>query len=301
MKKLLILSIALALFCACEGGSSENENSSEQTGDGSASFTCTISDDFSRASGDKWSANDKVGIYMVDYYKGVLKSVDYQNICFTANSSLEFESTTKMYYPEDYEFEMSFWAYYPYSSTNCTDSTCYVDASSGAVDFMVSSESTLYSSANTEAELVFNHKMCKLYFDINFTNFDYVPGDITSVKLSGLPTKFNYNFMSEEFEALNSEEVEFSVSTTQTGYDASYEAIIFPVGEALSGITLSVVTLSNGEKTADLSKYSLNLVSGAVVSAVVEVKKTEAELGSGSITDWNDNEDNEDYLPATPV
>ncbi|WP_295940651.1 fimbrillin family protein [uncultured Alistipes sp.] len=165
--KFFTLAAVAALTVAATSCSKDNEKTSGGDDLVPVSFTSGIA---TRASGAAWTAEDQIGVYMLDEQFDVV--TPYANKAYktaVAGTTGTFTAVdgVDMYYPQDGS-EVMFMAYYPYHSTLDATESFVLDLSAQdtpakveKIDLMRVTELDTYSKTDPEVELVFEHQLSK--------------------------------------------------------------------------------------------------------------------------------------------
>ena len=189
--KLVAISLPLlAILAACDNGLNDPSFESKAK---HVTFTSIISGkQNSRAVDASWTANDKIGVYML---KSNDKQITDSNISYvTEKGNGDFRSTGKeLFYPTD-ESYVDFIAYYPYQQT--LNAPVYkVNVSNQSkpeeIDLLYSNNLTERNSQSVKGNLQFYHQLSRL--NLQFSTTDN--SDISSIQatIKGMPTLADFS------------------------------------------------------------------------------------------------------------
>lgn len=316
MKKMMIIAMSAIMMAAC---SSDNENNGARPhGDGngdnggqtvelqiSGGILAEIAKAQTRAANSAWEASDAIGIYAVAT-GGTTAITGGENVSYTASEAAETNGTsytsfsatsgTSIALPNDGS-AIDVYGYYPYTASVTPAGQAIsvaTQTSQKDIDWMTTNKtdkttrggSTTITKANPSCQLLFVHSLCKLQLNLVHGS-GLTATDITtspSVSIAELPTTATLNLYTG---AVSSQGTPAAIApvqmgTAETGYDASFEAIILPyTTEAAHAVTLTL----NGKN------YAFNIVSGKTFAAgnkyTYNVTVNAAGLAiSAAITPW---------------
>ncbi len=284
---------ALALLSAAllmAGCSSDDVVQTDNTDRVALRVTSGIS---TRAANNTWTANDAIGIYMLDE-----DGVDtYANIKYTTQSGgtdgkfSPAEVTDTIYLPVDGS-NRDFIAYYPYSDGLTTDYTTYtIDLSNQndqeAIDFMAAAVVEDKSRTDNAASFVFSHKLAKIAVTIQ-PGAGLVDGDLAgmTVSLTNQPLQGTYNVTVDGGEVTPSSTATGAITLLTATDGKSAEGIVFPSTD-FSDMSLTFETLNMGKYSWPLSDSSNaeKFEAGKKYLYTITVNRTELEV-TATITDW---------------
>lgn len=316
MKKMMIIAMSAIMMAAC---SSDNENNGARPhGDGngdnggqtvelqiSGGILAEIAKAQTRAANSAWEASDAIGIYAVAT-GGTTAITGGENVSYTASEAAETNGTsytsfsatsgTSIALPNDGS-AIDVYGYYPYTAPVTPAGQAIsvaTQTSQKAIDWMTTNVtntttqggSTTITKANPSCQLLFVHSLCKLQLNLVHGS-GLTATDITtspSVSIAGLPTTATLNLYDGTVSNVGTPAAiaPVQMGTAETGYDASFEAIILPyTTTAAHAVTLTL----NGKN------YAFNIVSEKTFAAgnkyTYNVTVNAAGLAiSAAITPW---------------
>ena len=222
LKKILILLTATLLLAAC---SSDSDTS--VTNDGrrvALQVTGYIADTphgITRAHGTSWEAGDQIGLYAVNSNK-TTPIDDGSNVCYSTTSGGEtagstfllFTTSTPIILPATGDIDV--YGYYPYSS-------------GATIPTSVDNGSTPISINEPSCELLFQHRLTKLVFNLTFNDFGVINN--TSLTIGSQKTTATYNIYTDILTYGSGEAnqtITAAVGSTKSGFDKTFEAIVLP-------------------------------------------------------------------------
>lgn len=317
MKKMMIIAMSAIMMAAC---SSDNENNGARPhGDGngdnggqtvelqiSGGILAEIAKAQTRAANSAWEASDAIGIYAVAT-GGTTAITGGENVSYTASEAAETNGTsytsfsatsgTSIALPNDGS-AIDVYGYYPYTAPVTPAGQAIsvaTQTSQKAIDWMTTNVtntttqggSTTITKANPSCQLLFVHSLCKLQLNLVHGS-GLTATDITtspSVSIAELPTTATLNLYTGAVSGQGTPAAiaPVQMGTAETGYDASFEAIILPyTTTAAHAVTLTL----NGKN------YAFNIVSEKTFAAgnkyTYNVTVNAAGLAiSAAITPWS--------------
>ena len=300
MKSRLIFTSLLALsLAAC---TDENDQMTPADGEVAARIMADINNVATRASGDAWTADDRIGISTVPGTK-----TSYANIPYIWNGT-EFGPESTVIYFQSQE-EVTFNAYYPFTGTvgapagiiaKTTDANAQKDLP--AIDFLFA-EGAKADKTNPMVEFTdksknngednsFHHRMSMIA--IKFTEGDdmaFVGGKLQSYTLKGLVLEGTFNTETGEAKTTDGAQAsDLTISienpTVDNGVFTAAPVILFPQDmNGAIGIEVTVdeqtfkatLVIPNGKKA---------LESGNNYTWPITVSKTGMSVGQAEIKDW---------------
>lgn len=228
----------------------------------------------SRASNDKWSPGDKIGITLAS---------DFVNMEYTTEDG-EGEFTGKPIYLKNNANQVDFTAYYPFTGTEGTapgiisanTSAAYqTDAKQPLIDFLFA-QAKNETGKHPKVTFTFAHKMSKvtLIFN-NGTGTDV--SEISSYTIAGLALDGTFDTATGACAASDDHTGTLAL-TTETSL------ILFP--QSVQKVTLKI-TDSNGQNYAcDLNFKDNELTSGNNYQFTITVNKNGLTVNESGIIDW---------------
>jgi len=246
LKKILIILTTTLLLAAC---SSDSDTS--VTNDGRRiplQVTGYIADtphSITRAHGTLWDAGDQIGLYAVN--SDTTEPIeDGSNVCYSTTSGgnttgptfLLFSTSTPIILPATGNIDV--YGYYPYSSGVTTPAAVAVSVSKqdpqNAIDLMTTGKvststhngTTPINSANSKCELLFQHRLTKLVFNLDLT--EMVSVSTTSLTIGSQKASATYSIYTDVLTCSGdaNQEITAVVGTITDDLHKSYEAIVLP-------------------------------------------------------------------------
>lgn len=276
--------LSALVFTACV-----NNDDKSEWNDGSqpVSFTSSIQGVNSRAVDNKWSAGDKVGIFM-KAAGGELSAATDVNKLYTTNDAgilTASNADNALYYPSNGS-SVDFIAYYPYTAS-LANNTYVVNVANQtnqpAIDLLYSNNATGFAkgSAN-KPQLQFTHKLSQIVFNIT--------KDATITNLVGLKVTFKgmnttANFTLADGKLANAGTIaDIAASVNESAATAT--TIVLPA-TALSNVKV-VFELNGKSYTADYPQASL--AEGSRYTHNVKLSDSNGqpviEMEAATITNW---------------
>ncbi|MFI3319911.1 MAG: fimbrillin family protein [Rikenellaceae bacterium] len=274
MKKITLFALALAALASCSKDSS-NPASNDPV---EVTFSSAIE---TRASGTSWSANDEIGIFMLDGTDNI--DILSSNVAYKTSGDGKFSgSDALIYYPQT--GTVDFLAYYPYQSDMVDYSYSINTADQSdleAIDLMIATKVEDLTETSGTASLSFKHELCEVIFNLQSN------GSLTDEELEGLSATLGsvlttnaYDISDSSFgTAAGADTIDLNVSE-----DGKTITVIL-VPQTISAATLTF-TLEDGKKFT--GSYYETLVSGKSYSYTVPVGQNIFEVGAATITGWGD-------------
>lgn len=293
---LLFMTIAI-LLASC----SDEHIDDRQRGKDCATFVSGITEYMTRVNneGDKWTARDSIGIYMLKNGASTTVSVA-QNLKYYADNegiSTSFSSISPFYYPTD-GTAVDFIAYHPHSGklVGAKYSIDLIDQTKQpALDLMYAdsriSKNEGYTQGNeTAIDLMFNHILSK--FVLNITAEEDISNMIVTMK--GMNRTAEFDLLTGALSSLSSKGDIAPYKTSSNGYECvllPVDALVashiveFDVNGKIYKWVINKNSASAGgsiEKLEQGYKYIFNItLSQSGVNA-------EAVSSSGSVAPWED-------------
>lgn len=247
-----------------------------------------------RASNASWSADDRIGVYMIPDGGGVenalAKNIEYKALTGTTTTALS-PVVKPITFPGD-NSDVNFVAYYPYNSNPGTlrEEIYTVDVSTqhplSAIDLLYHKNSTRYNYMQPSVPLTFTHRLSKLNISITLGSGVVADLSSTTASLSGFPSQADFNLNTGVLEDVRN--TASSIAVVKTGTPsatlASYESILIPH----SGAEYTrVLSFKIGE---DVYSYALPtdrpLEAGKAYNYNFTFTGNRLILGSNTITNW---------------
>lgn len=252
----ILLTLAIGLLAACSSNDDELTRADE---DKPVPLEIVAGIDaqaegVTRAVETAWEAGDDIGV-TVTVHNSSTPFPDKErgeNLPYTFNDGTNYETygnTYRLFSPKSTKIYLSstkvdIYGYYPYKesvSLVATDPMYFIpiDVSiqnpQKAIDFMRASKGNI-SNDNTSIELLFQHRLVKLVFNLRQGDglLEDELKDATSLtmKIGGQPTVATYNIFSDAFviTAGKLDIVPVKAPSAPTGYVRTFEAIVLPNG-----------------------------------------------------------------------
>lgn len=245
LKKILILLTTTLLLAACSSDSDPAVNNDgrrvplQVTG-----YIADTPHGITRAHGTSWDAGDQIGLYAVN--SDTTEPIeDGSNVCYSTTSGgetsgtiyLPFTTTTPIILPPTGNIDV--YGYYPYSSGATNPTAVAVNVSTqdpqNAIDLMTTGKvssstyggSTPINSANSTCQLLFQHRLTKLVFNLDLT--EMVSVSTTSLTIGSQKTSATYSIYTDVLTCSgDANQTITAVRTTNEALSKSYEAIVLP-------------------------------------------------------------------------
>lgn len=247
MGKILILLTITVLLAACS-----SDSDPAVTNDGRRvplQVTGYIADTprgITRAYDTSWESGDKIGLYAVQTNTTTLIDDGSSNVCYETGSSDDthgneykpFTTSTPITLPATGDIDV--YGYYPYSSGATTPTAVAVNVSNQdpqkSIDLMITGKvststhggSTPISIANPTCELLFQHRLTKLEFNLDLS--EMVSVSTTSLTIASQKTAATYNIYTDvlTFSGDANQTITAVVGTTTDALHKSFETIVLP-------------------------------------------------------------------------
>lgn len=249
MKKILIVLATALLLAAC---SSDNDpaaiNDGRRVPLQVRGYIADTPLGITRAAGSAWDTGDRIGLYALPHDNTTTPIEDGSNVCYvlagttapTEGSRYEaFTSSTPVTLPDDGS-AIDVYGYYPYSDS-ATPSAVAVNLSTqdpqknidlmttGQVSTSTHNGSTPISINDPSCELLFQHRLTKLVFNLTFNDFGVINN--TSLTIGSQKTTATYNIYTDILTYGSGEAnqtITAAVGSTKSGFDKTFEAIVLP-------------------------------------------------------------------------
>lgn len=294
MKKMTMFFAIALLAGAMVSCSTDDTTPSTQNGKVAVQFNGGIN--VTRAVDANWSANDRIGIFMVNANEvleagSISEGVD--NVCYQTDGSRAFSPISggkTIYFPID--GNVDFYSYYPQTTVNDYKVTLDVSDQKNqeAIDFMYAVKRNCNKTV-PQVELSFSHQLSKLVLDVQ-------PGSgLTQEDLSKLTitvkeqdTKATYNLVDG---LISGEEIPADITMKATEAGKKYEAILLPTMKDKRELEFN---LNNGHDAPFVWTMPVKLDGGNKYHyTVVKLSRTAAEV-SGTIEPWNEVKDDNEHI-----
>ena len=274
MKKILILLTITLLLAACS-----SDSDPAVTNDGRrvplqvTGYIADIPRGITRAYDTSWESGDKIGLYVMPHDNTETPIDDGSNVCYVLSDSpgetydsridkntyKAFTTSTPITLPTTGSVDV--YGYYPYSSGAANPTAVAVNVSTQnsqkSIDLMTTGKverttqdigSPLISIANPECQLLFQHKLTKLVFNLNLSEMGTV--STTSLTIGSQRTTATYNLYTNRFTFTgdaNQTITAVESATVPTGYDKTFEAIVLPNNDTTNpAVDRKVTIVVNG-------------------------------------------------------
>lgn len=239
-----------------------------------------------RAVDNTWGQNDVIGISMLKAESSdvIAPYSNYNYVTTDGNSNFTPATASQiMYFPVDGS-NVSFKAYYPYSSKLPAGMTALLsvkDQSSLAdLDFMTAEHLAGTSKDDPNVKLHFYHRLAKVMIDLT-TEDNSISLEGCKLSVKGLKTAGSYDIMNEKLTVDANSTADISVLIR----NGKGEAIFLP-REAGAGVTFQVTTANGGIYTATL-KDDVPFKGGYKHTLHIKLTKTPVVI-SATIEEWLD-------------
>lgn len=284
MKKYYILAAAAIALAACNN----DDNYIDQPV--AAQISATIGDSQSRAAGEKWAANDKIGITMGDKYF----NMEYT----TQEGDGTFDGTT-MYFRNKTD-NVEFTAYYPFTGTSgetpdlialSTTAEKQTPDQQSKFDFLYATDRT--TGATPKVTFNFSHKMGQLTLIFKNGNDGTDVSKIQSYKINGLVLDGTFNTVTGDCAADGTEATELAISlpegTVENGEPIT-SLLLFPQPVPAETVTLSISDSEGQDYSCTLNFDGNSIASGNNYQFTIAVNKKELVVNKSTIENWNTKE-----------
>lgn len=301
MKVKLILASMLAMsLAACNN---DNDPVTPADGEIAAKIVANINNAATRASGESWAANDRIGVSTLPGTR-----TDYTNIPYKWDGT-KFDADGNTIYFQSAE-PVTFRAYYPFAGTSGTSAgviSAVTDAQAQknlpAIDFLFASGASTDKTSPTvkfTGSASFGHRMSQVTLTFEEGNGVELTGKLTGYSLNGLVLEGGFNTedgvaqASAGESAVNLAITLENVTVTNKKYTAA-PVILFPQ-EVTDGKIVLEVTVDGNTYKATLTLPDADedgtpdtaLKAGYNYTYSVRVNKTELEIGNAEISPWNE-------------
>lgn len=254
------------------------------------------------AGGDEWTTTDRVGIYMVTNGGSLMTSADvladnveHQPTTSGTTTNLTPTSGTPIYYPQS--GNVDFMAYYPYGTVTGGKLAVTVAGQTNtdaqnALDVLYSNNAADVARSKTAVGLAFDHVLSKVTLNVTLGEglSSFSGMDITAAVFSGMPQTATLNLQNGTLTADAAGNFDAVKATTANSpAAATFTALVVPQGTAAGRKVVITVDGSTYEGTIPNADA---FVKGNHYTYPVTVKKSGIEFGAGSITDWDDANNN---------
>ena len=257
MKKLIYILFGASLFVGCS--SEDDSRSEERVPLRIAAGIEMTAEGETRAVETAWEYNDKIGVFITDRISTTIYTdassgspVEAKNLEYTFDDGSNYETygntfrlftpTTKIYLPST---PVAVYGYYPYSAkkldeiTDVDPEAVEIDVSSQtsqkAIDFMRAKNGNV-SNSNTSVELLFQHRLVKLVFNLKqgegLLEDELKDATVLTMSVGSQFTKAIYNVYSDAFiiagGATLTDITPVRASSAPTGFVRTFEAIVLP-------------------------------------------------------------------------
>ena len=274
--------LATLAMTACKNG---DEYSTWGTDKNEVSFTSSIGDYATRATGTTWEAGDAIGVYMTATGQGIANATK-SNVKYTTTGGGAFTAASEvLYYPSDGS-AVDFTAYYPYSAslTGTTVPVSVADQSSQAAIDLLAATATGASATSAAPALAFTHQLSNIVINLTAGNGVSSTAGV-KVILSGTNTTGSFDLSSLTL-TQNSSVANINFVTATDGSKA--EAIVLP-REAAAGATILFVLGTDSftytiPSTTAFAKGTKTTYNAALTKTTTG--ETSVTITGATITDW---------------
>lgn len=252
MKKLIYILFGASLFVGCS--SEDDSRSEERVPLRIAAGIEMTAEGATRAVETAWEYNDKIGVFITDRISTTIYTdassgspVEAKNLEYTFDDGSNYETngntyrlfapTTKIYLPSS---SVDVYGYYPYTAKNDLDPTAIeIDVSSQAnqkaIDFMRAKTGNV-SNSNTSVELLFQHRLVKLVFNLKqgegLLEDELKDATVLTMSIGSQFTEATYNIYDDAFLIAGGQSLTdiapVRASSAPTGFVRTFEAIVLP-------------------------------------------------------------------------
>lgn len=295
--------VATFMLASCSNDDNNLKNSTNVI-----TFTSSINQMTSRAAGNNWEDGDKVGVYMVADGQGLAGAIA-ENAIYSAKADgtlTPLTSSSELEYPSNGS-SVDFISYYP-MQIDVTNGIYKVNVANqeslGVIDLMYATAANYNKSSQEKPNLLFEHKLSQIYFNIETEEAIASKSDIY-VTLEGINTTADFNLDNGTFANVAAPATVYAnISVDANGAHAA--ALVLP--GAVSGVKVNV--FYQGKKlTVDYPDATL--ASGIRYVHQMKIAKGASPLAvaftPSGISSWNDQagadlnidiNDGEDYEPT---
>ena len=235
-----------------------------------------------RAAGSTWEEEDEIGLYAFPQGDTTTPIDDGSNVCYfftdnpiatNGNIYQAFASSTSINLPGTGNIDV--YGYYPYNSELTNPTAVAVNLSTQnpqkSIDLMTTGKvststhngSTPININNPSCELLFEHRLTKLEFNLKFEDFGEIT--TTSLTIGSQKTTATYNIYTSTLTYGSGEAnqtITAAIGSTKSGFDKTFEAIVLPNDDSnnpvpvqrkvtivVDGRSYSFTIISSGEKS----------------------------------------------------
>lgn len=257
MKRLFYILTSVVLLVACssdDDGLKSAGNDVRVPLEIVASITLPV-EGITRAAETAWEAGDKIGIFVTNRNTSTIYPSDEPakgtNVEYSFDDGTNYETygtTYRLFTPNSNKIYLSdtrvdVYGYYPYSETYSNPEVIGINVenqtSQNAIDFMRAKRGNV-SNENASVELLFQHKLVKLVFNLK-QGEGLLPDELKEATYLGMTignqrTQANYNIFTDAFTMTSdpSAITPIRASSAPSGYVRTFEAIVLPNGSGNS-------------------------------------------------------------------
>lgn len=290
--RLFLMSMAAFALAACN-----NDIDNLTDGQVAAKISANIENVQTRAAGQSWDTNDKIGISCTSD-----GNTNYTNVLYTIDNKTtgSFSSTTPIYF-QDLQ-EVTFSAYYPYEAAGGTISKTIAAADQTVeaqkdIDYMYASGAKA-SKISPEVKFIdngagqdcrFQHRMVQLNLTFN-KGKDTDLTKMTNFTVKNLKMEGTFNTSDGTAAATATAAADLTITERPASSDTYSRSLILFPQDVTSGKFNLELTLDNVTYKAELSIPSSGtaLKSGFKYNYSIEVNKTEISVNQSDIAGWNE-------------
>lgn len=293
MKTALLSSLALTavLFASCtkEKGRMEEYQAIQ--------FDARINQQKATSSGSgllstSWSANDKIGIFMLDQGSNTVSGGHANRAYSYVGSAFTPDAGQEIYYPVS-DSKVDFIAYYPFKAGSAIGTPFPISVASqtdlGAIDVLwvksTNGTTGFNKSATALVPLAFDHKLSKIVINTSAgAGLSGTAGDWTSmaVKIKGMNSTAVLD-LATGIVSGNTAPADIMPFVRSAG--AKYEAIVLPETFTAAGAVQITFTIGADTYTWS-SQANATFEAGKEYTYNITVSKTGVSLGAVTIVDW---------------
>jgi hypothetical protein len=249
-----------------------------------------------RADWTAWATGDKIGVSVVEdseNYNAINKEFDIKS---TSDGSFEAATGHEIYFKD--ASDVTFAAYYPYTSEGITDNAITIKTlnsdnayerptdylfAKGAVANSASPEiKFIDNSSASGSDLRFTHKLCQLTLAITKGSDLSTDSNTPSVKVSGFKHEGTLNIVTGAITVTATDAADFTIPMVDnTTYN--YNAMLIPQTPSAVDVAISL-----GEDTYKVSLPSSNLTfaSSTIYQFNITLTKGQAKVTKSSVANW---------------
>lgn len=302
MKREKKMSVAIAFAAVLALASCNQSDDITPDGPQPIRFTAGIGEQavatpHTRAAGTEWGSNDVIGVFMVKNKETSVASTYAANKKFTIEKSNVFMpvSGNEIYYPLEESNLVDFIAYYPYTDKGEITMDSKIDVSTAdqskqpKFDIMWAKENNTGHGYNKLFEgnipLVFNHRLARITMNCKFDASTGITGfdSNSKVTIKGMNTATTFSVKDGALGAAETvTDIVARKSSTTSGYDGTFDAIIVPAKYGANTVTVEFFVNSE-TYTWDMNDTEFRSGNDYVYEVIITRTGVKA---TGTITPW---------------